>query len=50
MGGVTGLVAAVAGGAPNDDAGGAESCWLGFPKGSIPANQLCHMTERFSHR
>ena len=37
MGGVTGLVAAVAGGAPNADDGGAGSCWLGFPKGSIPA-------------
>ena len=36
MGGVTGLVAAVAGGAPNADEG-ARSCWLGFPRGSIPA-------------
>ena len=37
MGGVTGLVAAVSGGAPNADDGGAGSCWLGFPRGSIPA-------------
>ena len=32
-----GLVAAVVGGAPKADDGGAGSCWLGFLKGSIPA-------------
>ena len=37
MGGVTGLVAAVVGGAHNADDGGAGSCWLGFPRGNIPA-------------
>ena len=37
MGGVTGLVAAVVGGAPNADDGGAGYCGFGLPRGSIPA-------------
>ena len=36
IGGVTGLPAAVVGGAPHTDEG-AGYCWLGFPRGSIPA-------------